>query len=53
MSKKPSRPVAEVRPGQYSDGHPLDQVHYLECKVILKPERFTSRESFRDLLAVT
>jgi hypothetical protein len=32
----------------YSDGHPLDVVHYLEAKLILKPDRFTSVESFRD-----
>ena len=31
----------------YSDGHPLDEVHYLECKVILKPDNFTSVKSFK------
>jgi len=31
----------------YSDGHPLDAVQYLEAKLILKPDRFTSVESFR------
>ena len=35
-------------PGQYSDGHPLDSVGYLEAKLILKPDRFTSVECFRD-----
>jgi hypothetical protein len=34
--------------GTYSDGHPLDVVHYLEAKLILKPDRFTSVDSFRD-----
>ncbi len=34
--------------GQYSDGHPLDTVQYLEAKLILKPDRFVSVESFRD-----
>ena len=34
--------------GQYSDGHPLDAVQYLEAKLILKPDRFTSVDSFRD-----
>jgi hypothetical protein len=39
----------EVKPvGAYSDGHPLDSVQYLEAKIILKPERFTSVESFRE-----
>lgn len=32
--------------GQYSDGSPLDEVHYLECKLILKPDRFTSAKAF-------
>jgi hypothetical protein len=32
----------------YSDGHPYDVVQYLEAKLILKPDRFTSVESFRD-----
>lgn len=34
--------------GKYSDGHPLDSVQYLEAKLILKPDRFVSVESFRD-----
>jgi hypothetical protein len=32
----------------YADGTPLDNVNYLEAKLILKPEPFTSVESFRD-----
>lgn len=36
----------DVRPGQYSDGHPLDDVQYLECKLILKPECFTGIGDF-------
>jgi hypothetical protein len=32
----------------YSDGHPQDVVHYLEAKLILRPDRFTSVDSFRD-----
>jgi hypothetical protein len=42
-----SRLIA-VKPGEYSDGHPFDKVHYLECKVILRGERFTSVQSFHD-----
>jgi hypothetical protein len=34
--------------GSYADGHPLDQIQYLEAKLILRPDRFTSVESFRD-----
>lgn len=42
----PPAPVA----GQltYADGAPLDQVTYLEAKLILKPDRFTSVQAFRD-----
>jgi hypothetical protein len=40
--------VSEVKKGHYSDGHPLDDVHYLECKIILKGDRFTSKKGFID-----
>jgi hypothetical protein len=50
MPKKdsPADRVPDLKPGTYSDGHPLDQVHYLECKIILKPDRFTSIKSYLD-----
>jgi hypothetical protein len=32
----------------YSDGSPLDDVQYLECKLILKPDRFTSARVFAE-----
>ncbi|HEV2056725.1 MAG TPA: hypothetical protein VGV06_16410 [Methylomirabilota bacterium] len=50
MSEKDSGPelVRDLHQGKYSDGHPLDDVHYLECKIILKPDRFTSRQGFVD-----
>jgi hypothetical protein len=32
----------------YADGTPFDRVQYLEVKLILKPDRFTSVQSFRD-----
>jgi hypothetical protein len=36
-------------PGQsYADGTPMDRVTYLEAKLILKPDRFTSVQAFRD-----
>jgi hypothetical protein len=50
MSKnrpKPA-PVADSKHGYYSDGHPLDEVQYLECKFILKPDRFTAAKVFLD-----
>ena len=39
--------VADLAPGQYADGSPLDDVRYLECKVILKTDEFTSAKGFR------
>jgi hypothetical protein len=32
----------------YAHGQPLDKVTYLEAKLILKPDPFTSVQSFRD-----
>jgi hypothetical protein len=50
MSKKNAGAVLEAAAPSpaYSDGHPQDRVQYLEAKLILKPDRFTSVESFRD-----
>ena len=50
MSKNRSQPppVADSKPDQYSDGHPLDEVQYLECKLILKPDHFTAAKVFLD-----
>jgi hypothetical protein len=51
--RDPHRPsLPEIKPGHYSDGSPLDDVHYLECKLILKPDRFTSRPSFLEFGAI-
>jgi hypothetical protein len=49
QSKDDSRPkrVPELKKGKYSDGHPLDQLHYLEVKLILKGDRFDSVDTFR------
>jgi hypothetical protein len=46
------RRISDLKAEHYSDGHPLDEVQYLECKIILKPDRFTSRKSFRDFAAL-
>lgn len=48
MATTPSAPdrVLDLKQGQYSDGHPLDEVQYLECKLILKPDRFTAATVF-------
>lgn len=37
-----------AQPSTYIDGTPLDKVTYLEAKLILKPDRITSVQSFRD-----
>jgi hypothetical protein len=39
--------VGDLKPGQYADGSPLDDVQYLECKLILKTDEFTSPKGFR------
>src|SRR5215470_12293033 len=39
-----SQPARKKR--RYSDGHPLDHVQYVESKLILKGDRFTSVDSF-------
>jgi hypothetical protein len=38
--------VADLQPGQYADGSPLHDVQYLECKLILKTDQFTSPAGF-------
>jgi hypothetical protein len=38
--------------GTYTDGRRFDEITYLECKVILKPDRFTSAKVFKDFAAV-
>jgi hypothetical protein len=43
--------LVATQPGDgaaYTDGTPLDRVQYLEAKLILKPDRFTSVQAFRD-----
>jgi hypothetical protein len=44
----PEQEISKSGAAAYSDGHPLDTIQYLEAKIILKPDRFTSVESFRD-----
>ena len=44
----PSGTATEVTAAMYADGTPLDRVQYLEAKLILKPDRFTSVQAFRD-----
>jgi len=41
-----------VRPGTYADGIPFHEVQYLACKMLLKPNPFTSRKSLFDFADV-
>ena len=43
--------VADLGPGQYTDGSPFDDVQYLECKLILKTDEFTSAEGLQEISA--
>src|SRR5215510_1791325 len=47
-----ARRIPEIKPGRYADGLPLNEVQYLECKLILRPNHFTSRKSFFDFAKV-
>jgi hypothetical protein len=47
LSGFPDR-VPDLKPGKYEDGTPLHEVKFLECKLILKPDRFTSTKSFHE-----
>src|SRR5215831_14536056 len=40
--------VPDLKQETYSDGHPLDEVHYLECKLILRADHFSSAASFHE-----
>src|ERR1700759_2319027 len=40
--------VPQLKPGTYADGMPLHAPEYVCCKLILRPNKFHSRESFFD-----
>lgn len=40
--------VPQLKPGTYADGLPLDEVRYLACKLVLRPNHFVSRQSLFD-----
>lgn len=44
--------VPDIKPGKYADGLPYHEVQYLECKLILRPNHFTSRQSLWDFAKV-
>lgn len=52
-SPVPGSPRApQLKPAKYSDGHPLDDLQYLECKLILKGDRFTAESNFDDFARI-
>ena len=38
--------VPQLKPGHYADGMPIHSPEYICCKLILRPNKFVSRESF-------
>lgn len=44
--------VPQVKQGSYADGLPYNDLNYLAFKLILKPNRFVSRDSLFDLVKV-
>jgi hypothetical protein len=44
--------VPKIKPGLYTDGLPFHQIEYLCCKLLLKPNRLTSRQSLFDFVDV-
>ena len=40
--------LAERRDGTYADGKRFDEICYLQCKLIVKPDRFTSPHVFKE-----
>ena len=55
--KSPATPswvgrLPRIKPGLYADGLPIHQLGYLCCKLLLKPNRLTSRQSLFDFVDV-
>jgi hypothetical protein len=49
MAKKNGRgSERRLRTRTYADGRPFDEIRYLQAKLLLKPDRFSSVERFRD-----
>ena len=40
--------VPQLKPGVYADGMPIHAPQYICCKLILRPNKFHSRQSFFD-----
>jgi hypothetical protein len=48
LPKEPTKRVPDLRPGVYADGLPLNEIQYLQCKLILRPNKFDSRKRLFD-----
>ena len=44
--------LAEQYSSEYADGRRCDELQYLQCKLILKPDRFTSAHVFKEYAAL-
>jgi len=44
--------VPQLKQGRYADGMPYDEVQYLCCKLMLRPNHFTSRKSLFEFAKV-
>ncbi len=44
--------LSEQYPSSYTDGRRCDEIGYLQCKLILKPDRFTSAHVFKEFAAL-
>jgi hypothetical protein len=52
LPKELVKRVPDLKPGTYADGLPLHEVQYLQCKLILRPNKFTSRKKLFDFAKV-
>lgn len=52
ISKAPDAGAPDEAAPLYADGHPFDEVRYLEAKIILSGLRFTSVQSFFDFAKI-
>lgn len=44
--------IPGLKAGKYTDGHPLDDIQNIESKIILKPDRFSSRQGLWDFAKI-
>ena len=44
--------LADRQPSTYADGRRCDEIQYLQCKLILKPDRFTSAHVFKEFASL-